>query len=78
MAACEHGGVIFLGGESLCGECYQKAIGAVYCPEGGQMALPDKFGCQRWQPADALPPLRWCFWCRGYNEVRWPGSAVVR
>jgi len=73
MAACEHGGGIFLEAGGLCWECYLKASGAVTCPASGETALPDRFGCPQWRPAEAEPPLHWCFWCQDYRAARWPG-----
>lgn len=74
---CEHGGGIALGGESLCWDCYQQAVGAVYCPGGERMAMPDKFGCDKWRPAEASAPMRWCYWCQDYRAARWPEARAT-
>lgn len=72
MAACDHGGGIFLGGEALCWGCYQQAGSAVHCALAGDRVLPDRFGCQDWKAVDPAAPLRWCFWCQDYQTARWP------
>jgi len=73
---CEHNGAIALGGEPFCWQCYQEAMGAVHCPPAGKLAMPDKFGCERWTPAEASPPMRWCYWCQAYRDARWPEARV--
>ncbi len=70
MATCQHGGGIFLGGESLCGDCFRRFYGMVLCPRGGEWVVPDKMNCAHWEASGKDPSVKACFWCRWYNDVR--------